>query len=41
LPIYHTPDARTIGMVIWSRTLSFLRKAGTVILGMSVLIWIL
>jgi len=41
LPIYHTPDVRTIGMVVWSRTLSFLRKAGTVILGMSVLIWIL
>ena len=41
LPIYHTPDARTIGMVVWSRILAFLRKAGTVILGMSVLIWIL
>ncbi len=41
LPIYHLPDVRTIGMAVWSRTLSFLRKAGTVILGMSVLIWIL
>ena len=41
LPIYHTPDTWTIGIVVWSRTLSFLRKAGTVILGMSVLIWIL
>ncbi|MDD4242590.1 MAG: ferrous iron transport protein B, partial [Smithellaceae bacterium] len=41
LPIYHRPDARTIGMVIWSRTLAFLRKAGTVILAMSVAIWVL
>ncbi len=41
LPIYHRPDARTIGLVVWSRTLSFLRKAGTVILAMSVAIWIL
>ncbi len=41
LPIYHTPDVKTIMMVVWSRTLSFIRKAGTVILGVSVIIWIL
>ncbi len=40
LPIYHAPDVRTIAMVIWSRTISFMRKAGTVILAMSVIIWI-
>jgi len=41
LPIYHTPDLKTIMMVIWSRTLSFIRKAGTVILGVSLIIWFL
>ncbi|HOU51190.1 MAG: ferrous iron transport protein B [Smithella sp.] len=41
LPIYHTPDMKTILMVVWSRTLSFIRKAGTVILGVSMIIWLL
>lgn len=41
LPIYHRPDLKTILMVIWSRTVSFVRKAGTVILGVSLLIWLL
>lgn len=41
LPIYHRPDARTILMVIWSRLLAFVRKAGTVILAVSVIIWII
>jgi ferrous iron transport protein B len=41
LPIYHSPDIRTIMMVIWSRTISFIRKAGTVILGVSLIVWLL
>ena len=41
LPIYHRPDLRTIIMVVWSRTISFVRKAGTVILGVAILIWLL
>jgi ferrous iron transport protein B len=41
LPIYHMPDLKTIMMVIWSRTLSFISKAGTVILGVSLIIWLL
>ncbi len=41
LPIYHTPDVKTILMVIWTRTLSFIRKAGTVILVVSLVIWFL
>jgi ferrous iron transport protein B len=41
LPIYHSPDIKTIIMVIWSRTISFIRKAGTVILGVSLIIWFL
>lgn len=41
LPIYHAPDVKTILMVMWTRTGSFLRKAGTVILAVSVVIWFL
>ena len=41
LPIYHSPDPRTIMMVVWSRTLSFIRKAGTIILAVALLIWLL
>jgi ferrous iron transport protein B len=41
LPLYHIPNARTLGLLIWQRSLSFLRKAGTVILAMSLIVWIL
>ncbi|MCE5209995.1 MAG: ferrous iron transport protein B [Deltaproteobacteria bacterium] len=41
LPIYHAPDMKTILMAVWSRTLSFIRKAGTVILGVSLIVWLL
>ncbi len=39
LPLYHKPDIKTIVLVVWSRTLSFIKKAGTVILIFSVVIW--
>lgn len=41
LPLYHPPDAKTIGMIVWIRTVAFVKKAGTVILSVSVLIWLL
>jgi ferrous iron transport protein B len=41
LPLYHIPNARTIGMLVWQRSLAFIKKAGTVILAMSVGIWAL
>jgi len=41
LPLYHKPDGRTIGIVIWSRMVAFVKKAGTVILLVSVVIWAL
>lgn len=41
LPIYHKPNIRTIGLSVWTRLLSFLRKAGTIIVVFSVLLWIL
>ncbi len=41
LPLYHRPSAGTIGHVVWSRTVAFVKRAGTVILTMSVLVWLL
>jgi ferrous iron transport protein B len=41
MPLYHLPNARTIGLLVWQRSLSFLKKAGTNILAMSVVIWAL
>ena len=41
LPLYHKPDLRTIGIVVWTRTVAFVKKAGTIILIVSVLVWLL
>ena len=41
MPLYHVPNPRTIGLLIWQRSLSFIRKAGTIILAISVVIWAL
>ncbi|MGC9025145.1 MAG: ferrous iron transport protein B [Chloroflexia bacterium] len=41
LPLYHLPNARTIGLAVWQRLRAFLRKAGTVILAVSVVVWAL
>ncbi len=41
LPLYHRPDARTIIMAIWARTVAFIKKAGTIILVFSVVLWVL
>ncbi len=41
LPLYHVPNARTIGLLVWQRSLAFIKKAGTIILAMSVGIWLL
>jgi ferrous iron transport protein B len=41
LPLYHMPNLRTIAMVIWSRTISFVKKAGTVIAIVSIGVWLL
>jgi ferrous iron transport protein B len=40
LPLYHKPDLKTIAMVTWNRTGAFVKKAGTIILGFSVVLWI-
>jgi ferrous iron transport protein B len=41
LPLYHKPDPRLIATVIWMRTLAFIRRAGTVILSVSIAVWAL
>lgn len=41
MPLYHVPNSRTIGLLIWQRSLSFLKKAGTNILAMALVIWAL
>jgi ferrous iron transport protein B len=41
LPLYHVPNWRTIGLLVWQRSLGFLRKAAVVILPVSVTVWAL
>jgi ferrous iron transport protein B len=41
MPLYHLPNSRTIGLLVWQRSLSFIRKAGTNILAMALVIWVL
>lgn len=41
LPLYHRPDPKTIGLVVWFRTVAFVKRAGTVILTVSIVVWLL
>ena len=41
LPLYHVPNPRTIGLLVWQRAFSFVHKAGTLILMVSVAVWLL
>jgi ferrous iron transport protein B len=41
MPLYHLPNLRTIGLLVWQRSLSFVQKAGTAILGMALVVWLL
>jgi ferrous iron transport protein B len=41
LPLYHMPNARTVGTFVWTNTSAFVRKAGSLILLASVLVWVL
>jgi ferrous iron transport protein B len=41
LPLYHNPDFRTIGIVVWSRIFAFIKKAGSVIFVFSIVLWIM
>jgi ferrous iron transport protein B len=39
LPLYHLPNGRTIGLYVGQHLMEFLRKAGTVIVAVSTLVW--
>ncbi|MEA3460213.1 MAG: ferrous iron transport protein B, partial [Chloroflexota bacterium] len=41
LPLYHLPNLRTIGISVWQHTVAFVRKAGSIILLVSVAVWAL
>jgi len=41
LPLYHIPNWHTIGLLVWHRSWSFVRKAGTLIVLVSAVVWAL
>lgn len=41
MPLYHQPNLRTLGIFVWQRIGSFVKKAATVILAVSILVWAL
>ncbi len=41
LPLYHIPNGRTVGLYVWNNTVSFVRKAGSLILIASMVVWAL
>ncbi len=41
MPLYHLPNARTIGLYVWQNTWAFVKKAGTIILLASATVWLL
>jgi ferrous iron transport protein B len=41
MPLYHVPNARTIGLYVWRNTWSFIKKAGTLIVIVSAVVWAL
>jgi ferrous iron transport protein B len=40
LPLYHRPNPRSIGIQVWQNSSEFLKKAGSLILVMSIVIWV-
>ncbi len=41
MPLYHIPNAWTVGLYVWNNTRSFVEKAGKVILIASIVVWAL
>jgi ferrous iron transport protein B len=41
MPLYHWPNARTIGLSVWQHVLEFLKKAGSIIVAVSTVVWAL
>lgn len=41
LPSYRWPSLRTLGVTVWQRAMLFVRRAGTVIMSLSIVLWAL
>ena len=41
LPSYRWPSVRTLGVTVWQRAMLFVRRAGTVIMSLSIILWAL
>ncbi|MDJ0663096.1 MAG: ferrous iron transport protein B [Acidimicrobiia bacterium] len=41
MPEFRLPNARTVGMLVWQRTMAFVKGAGTTILAASMAVWLL
>jgi ferrous iron transport protein B len=41
MPLYHRPNGRTIGLYVWRNTIAFVKKAGTLIVIVSAIVWVL
>jgi ferrous iron transport protein B len=41
MPPYRRPTLRSLGLRLWDRGMAFLKRAGTVILGVAILLWLL
>jgi ferrous iron transport protein B len=40
MPLYHLPNTRTISLFVWRNTLAFIRKAGSIIVIVSAIVWL-
>lgn len=40
MPLYHIPNVRTISLYVWHNTWAFVKKAGTIILLASAIVWL-
>jgi len=41
IPLYHVPDPRTIGLYVWRNLVAFVKRAGSIIVIISIVIWAL
>ncbi len=41
LPLYHKPHLKSIALVVWQHCLAFVKRAGTLILAVSIVVWAL
>lgn len=40
MPLYHPPNGHTIGVSVWQRSVEFLKKAGGIIVVVSIVVWL-